>query len=157
MKENTKQTKKQALQSELSQYFERVKARKELCSHLPLETLSFWTFSKSKADGERIQKPLCRALATQEFALWVKAGAKCDEKCLKEMGVTSEQIYQHELAKTLSKEQARQQARQIGDLLDAIYILESECFKTHEALVKLAQSMSALDIEDRAGFYKTKK
>lgn len=73
------------------------------------------------------------------------------------MGLTREQIYQHELAKTLSKEQARQQARRIGDLLDAIYILESECFKTHEALVKLVQSMSALDIEDRAGFYKTKK
>ena len=59
------------------------------------------------------------------------------------MGLTREQIYQHELVK--SKEQAHQQARQIGDLLDAIYLLESECFKTHEALVKLAQSMSALD------------
>ncbi len=145
MKENTKQTKGQALQSELLQYFERVKARKKLCSHLPLETLSFWTFSKPKADGKRIQEPLCHTLATQEFALWVKAGAKCDEKCFEEMGLTREQIYQHKLAKSLSKEQARQQARQIGDLLDAIYILESECFKTHEALVRLAQSMSALD------------
>lgn len=124
---------------------------------MPLETLSFWTFSKPKADGERRQEPLCHTLATQEFALWVKAGAKCDEKCFEEMGLTMEQIYQHKLAKLLSKEQARQQARQIGDLLDAIYILESECFKTHEALVKLAQSMSALDIENRAGFYKTKK
>lgn len=157
MKENTKQTKEQALQSELSQYFERVKVRKELCSHLPLETLSFWTFSKPKADGERRQEPLCHTLATQEFALWVKAGAKCDEKCFEKMGLTREQIYQHELAKSFSKEQARQQARQIGDLLDVIYILESECFKTHETLVKLAQSMSALDIEDRAGFYETKK
>lgn len=146
MKENTKQTKEQALQNELSQYFERVKARKELCSHLPLKTETlFWTFSKPKADGERRQEPLCHTLATQEFALWVKAGAKCDEKCFEKMGLTREQIYQHELAKTLSKEQARQQARQIGDLLDAIYLLESECFKTHEALVKLAQSMSALD------------
>ena len=113
MKENTKQTKGQALQSELSQYFERVKARKELCSHLPLKTeMLFWTFSKPKADGKRIQEPLCHTLATQEFALWVKAGAKCDEKCFEEMGLTREQIYQHELAKTLSKEQARQQARQ---------------------------------------------
>lgn len=59
MKENTKQTKEQALQSELSQYFERVKARNELCSHLPLKTLSFWAFSKSNADGERRQEPLC--------------------------------------------------------------------------------------------------
>lgn len=157
MKNNTKQTKEQALQNELSQCFERVKARKDLCSHLPHSGLELQHRLNLKADDEATQKPLCRSLATQELALWVKVGAKCDEKCFEEMGLTREQNYQHELAKSLSKEQARQQARQTSDLLDAIYILESECFKTHEALVKLAQSMSALDIEDRAGFYKTKK
>lgn len=144
MKNNTKQTKEQALQNELSQCFERVKARKKLCSHLPHSGLELQHRLNLKADDEAMQKPLCHTLATQEFALWAKAGAKCDESALK-MGVTSEQIYQHESVKSLSKEQARQQARQIGDLLDAIYILESECFKTHEALVKLAQSISALD------------
>lgn len=145
MKNNTKQTKEQALQNELSPYFERVKARSELCSHLPHYGLELQHKLNLKADNEATQKPLCRTLATQELALWVKAGAKCDEKCFEEMGVTREQIYQHESVKSLSKEQARQQARQISDLLDAIYILESECFKTHEALVKLAQSISALD------------
>ena len=40
---------------------------------------------------------------------------------------------------------ARAQLKVIGRVIDAIYVLENACFKTHESLARLATAISALD------------
>ena len=40
---------------------------------------------------------------------------------------------------------AQVQLKVIGKVIDAIYVLESECFRTHEALSRLANAISSLD------------
>ena len=40
---------------------------------------------------------------------------------------------------------AKAELKVIGKVIDAIYVLESECFRTHEALSRLANAISSLD------------
>lgn len=98
-------------------YLAKIEARKRLCGHLGI-----WVYER--VDGtlyrfKRVKKP-----------------------------VDMEQEPCFELAKQeilLYAELESEQSLEISSVIDAIYELESECFRTHEGLILLAESLSVLE------------
>ena len=104
-------------------YRDKIAARKQLCEHLGI-----WVYERGESHGlqgyKRVKKPV----------------AMEDEPCF-ELAKQELQLYAQ-----LESEQSPlyQRALEVSAVMDGIYGLESECFRTHETLAGLARSICTL-------------